>query len=67
MPGPYNSSASIHLARTVARRAERQAVKLDLETPVRSEILVYLNRLSDLLALAKYQEEEETVKQAMEK
>jgi ATP:cob(I)alamin adenosyltransferase len=68
VPGPYNSSASIHLARTVARRAERQAVKLDLETPVRSEILVYLNRLSDLLfALAKYQEEEETVKQAMEK
>jgi len=64
----YNSSASIHLARTVARRAERQAVKLDLETPVRSEILVYLNRLSDLLfALAKYQEEEETVKQAWKK
>lgn len=68
VPGPYKSSASIHLARTIARRAERQVVKLDLEKSVRREIMMYLNRLSDLLfALAKYQEEEETVKQAMEK
>lgn len=68
VPGPYKSSASIHMARTIARRAERQAVRLDLEVPIRREILVYLNRLSDLLfALAKYQEEEETIKKAMEK
>lgn len=68
VPGPYKSSASIHMARTIARRAERQTVKLNLEAPIRREILVYLNRLSDLLfALAKYQEEEEAIKKAMEK
>lgn len=68
VPGPYKSSASMHLARTIARRAERQMVKVNLEIPVRKEILIYLNRLSDLLfAIAKLQEEEETVKQAMER
>jgi ATP:cob(I)alamin adenosyltransferase len=68
VPGPYKSSASIHLTRTIARRAERQVVKLDLDQPVRRGILVYLNRLSDLLfALGKCQEEEETVKKAMER
>lgn len=68
LPGPYNSSASIHLARTIARRAEREVVKLRQTTPLRNEILVYLNRLSDLLfALAKYEEEEETIMTAMEK
>lgn len=68
VPGPYKSSASIHMARTIARRAERQVVKLDLETPMRKEVLIYLNRLSDLLfAMSKLQEEEETVKEAMER
>jgi len=68
VPGPYKSSASIHMARTIARRAERHVVRLNLETPIRREIIVYLNRLSDLLfAAAKLQEEEETVKQAMER
>ncbi len=68
VPGPYKSSASIHMARTIARRAERQVVKLDLETPMRKEVLIYLNRLSDLLfAMSKLQEEEETVKDAMER
>ncbi|NLZ53673.1 MAG: cob(I)yrinic acid a,c-diamide adenosyltransferase [Thermoanaerobacteraceae bacterium] len=68
VPGPYKSSASIHVARTIARRAERQAVKLDLEISVRKEVLIYLNRLSDLLfAISKFQEEEETIKQAMER
>lgn len=68
MPGPYMSSASLHLARTIARRAERHAVNLSLQTSVRKEILMYLNRLSDLLfALAKYQEEQEVVRKAVEK
>lgn len=68
VPGPYKSSASLHMARTIARRAERQAVKLGLETSIRKEVLMYLNRLSDLLfAMSKLQEEEETVKEAMER
>ncbi len=68
VPGPYKSSAILHVVRTVTRRAERQVVKLNLENPIRNEILVYLNRLSDLLfILAKYEEEEAAIKKAMEK
>ena len=41
---------------------------MGLETPIRKEVLMYLNRLSDLLfAMSKLQEEEETVKEAMER
>lgn len=68
VPGPYKSSAMLHITRTITRRAERQVVKLNLKKPIRKEVLVYLNRLSDLLfVLAKYEEEEEAVKKAMEK
>ena len=39
-----------HVARTVTRRAERLVVELVLTEPgVNSEVMVYLNRLSDLL------------------
>lgn len=68
IPGPYLSSASLHLARTIVRRAEREAVKLSLEAGVRDEILKYLNRLSDFLfALAVFEEEREVVKQVLER
>jgi len=64
VPGPYLCSAGLHLARTIARRAEREVVRLSLEAPVREEVLSYLNRLSDLLfVLAVYEEEEEVVRQ----
>ncbi len=46
LPAGSPGGAALHLARTVARRAERRL--LDLEG-VRSEVLVYLNRLSDCL------------------
>jgi cob(I)alamin adenosyltransferase len=36
------------LARTVCRRAEREALAMDDDSP-RAELVVYLNRLSDLL------------------
>lgn len=42
--GPY-----LHLARTVSRRAERRIVKLSKEEEINENILVYTNRLSDLL------------------
>ncbi|MFO7152341.1 MAG: cob(I)yrinic acid a,c-diamide adenosyltransferase [Bacillota bacterium] len=67
IPGPYRSSASLHMARTVARRAERVAVRLSEEENVRPEVLKYLNRLSDFLyALALYEEKEEVVKKSVE-
>lgn len=49
LPGGSEAGAALHLARTVCRRAERAVVLLSAETPVEPTILVYLNRLSDLL------------------
>lgn len=42
-------AAQLHVARTVARRAERALVRLDAAEPLRPVILAYVNRLSDLL------------------
>jgi cob(I)alamin adenosyltransferase len=39
----------LHYSRTIARRAERRTVALAEKEQVLSEILIYLNRLSDLL------------------
>src|SRR5215207_8254865 len=49
LPGGTPGAAAAHLARTVARRAERAAVRLAAEEPVNPEAVRYLNRLSDLL------------------
>ena len=49
LPGGTAAAADLHLARCVARRAERLLVNLAGEEPVRNECVVYLNRLSDLL------------------
>ncbi|MFP5113173.1 cob(I)yrinic acid a,c-diamide adenosyltransferase [Bacillaceae bacterium C204] len=55
LPGGTKPSASIHIARTVTRRAERLVVKLVKSDPKTSELaLMYLNRLSDyFFALAR--------------
>jgi cob(I)alamin adenosyltransferase len=49
LPGGSETSAALHLARTVCRRAERAVVALLQAESVDADILVYLNRLSDLL------------------
>jgi cob(I)alamin adenosyltransferase len=49
LPGGTSGAAALHLARTVCRRAERSVVDLAAHESVDGEILVYLNRLSDLL------------------
>jgi cob(I)alamin adenosyltransferase len=49
LPGGNAGGAHLHFSRTVARRAERKIVKLMEEEDVRKEVLIYLNRLSDLL------------------
>lgn len=49
MPGGSAGGAALHLARTVCRRAERRVVDLGGEGDAAELILVYLNRLSDLL------------------
>lgn len=50
LPGGSSLAAALHLARTVTRRAERLVVELALNEPgVNNEVMIYLNRLSDLL------------------
>lgn len=48
LAGGSQAGASLHVARTVCRRAERTVVALG-NAHVEAEILIYLNRLSDLL------------------
>lgn len=49
LPGGGEAGARCHIARTVVRRAEREAVALARQETVRPEAVRYLNRLSDLL------------------
>jgi cob(I)alamin adenosyltransferase len=49
LPGGSTAAAWLHLARTVCRRAERSVVALSRAETMNPEVLVYLNRLSDLL------------------
>lgn len=49
LPGGTPAAAQLHHARTVCRRAERSVVRLARQADVDPRILVYLNRLSDLL------------------
>ena len=53
LPGGTPAAAALHLARTVCRRAEREAVRLvEAGEPVSGPAMRYLNRLSDLLFVA---------------
>ena len=49
LPGGGEAGARCHLARTIVRRAEREAVTLSHHDAVRPQAIRYLNRLSDLL------------------
>ena len=49
LPGGGEAAARLHVARSVCRRAEREAVALSTAADVSPEALAYLNRLSDLL------------------
>ncbi len=52
LPGAHRESAAYEIARTVCRRAERNAVRLmESSEEVAPEVLSYLNRLSDLIWL----------------
>jgi len=49
LPAGGEAASRCHLARTIVRRAEREAVTLARAETVRPQALRYLNRLSDLL------------------
>ena len=55
LPGGGNAATSLHVSRTVCRRAERSLIFLAESEEVRPELIKYLNRLSDyLFVLARY-------------
>ncbi|MGE5679896.1 MAG: cob(I)yrinic acid a,c-diamide adenosyltransferase [Bacillota bacterium] len=55
LPGGSKGAAYLHLARTVCRRGERIATALNKSVEIGHDLMVYLNRLSDLLfVLARY-------------
>jgi len=55
LPGGGKVGSKLHLARTVARRAERTIVDLVNQEKINSSILPYINRLSDwLFVLARH-------------
>lgn len=49
LPGGTRGCASAHICRTICRRAERRILTLRETVEVSSDILIYLNRLSDYL------------------
>jgi cob(I)alamin adenosyltransferase len=49
LPGGSVAAGWLHLARTVCRRAERAVVTLSHVEQVNAQVIIYLNRLSDLL------------------
>ena len=60
LPGGAAGAATLHLARTVCRRAERAVVALRRDEAIGPRVIPYLNRLSDLLfVLARRQNQAE--------
>ncbi|HTR80880.1 MAG TPA: cob(I)yrinic acid a,c-diamide adenosyltransferase [Bacteroidota bacterium] len=64
LPGGSDAGSALHLARTVCRRAEVLTVRLSRSEKIEPAVLVYLNRLSDLLfVLARYSNQSEHKKE----
>jgi cob(I)alamin adenosyltransferase len=62
LPGGTAAGAHLHLVRAVARRAERRCVSVSRIKRLNPQILVYLNRLSDLcFVLARYVNRQQSV------
>lgn len=60
VPGSGKASGHLHVARTICRRAERRIITLRGHAEVDPLVIMYINRLSDLIyALARYLEEQE--------
>lgn len=58
-PGDSSCGAALHLARTIARRAERVATPLFRDGAIEAESYVFLNRLSDLIYILSLKVDEE--------
>jgi cob(I)alamin adenosyltransferase len=66
LPGGSKSASQIHFARTLVRKAERRIVRLSQSENVNPEILIFINRLSDLLFMwARYINKKEKKKEIL--
>ncbi len=64
LPGGGRAGALLFMARTFVRRAERKVVTLSKKEKVNSDLLIYLNRLSDYVyTLARYINFKEKIKE----
>ena len=56
LPGGSPGASALHVARSVCRRAERSIISLQQLEPVDSQIIIYINRLSDaFFVMARYE------------
>jgi cob(I)alamin adenosyltransferase len=66
LPGGSKAASLLHFARTVCRRAERSAVALSRKEKVDPQIIIYLNRLGDLLfVMARHANRKKRVEEVM--
>lgn len=64
LPGGAGAGSTLHFARTVCRRAERETVQLAESEDIPPDTIIYLNRLSDLLfVLARYENKQQGEKE----
>jgi len=64
LPGGGGAGSTLHFARTVCRRAERETVLLAESEDIPANAIIYLNRLSDLLfVLARYENKQQGEKE----
>ncbi|MEM7539310.1 MAG: cob(I)yrinic acid a,c-diamide adenosyltransferase [Chloroflexota bacterium] len=62
LPGGSLGAAQLHVARTICRRAEREATTLAREDAVGPHVIGYLNRLSDaLFVMSRYENLQQNV------
>lgn len=56
LPGGSKGAALLHVCRTIARRAERRVVQINKTEQVGENLIIFLNRLSDLFfVLSRYE------------
>ena len=56
LPGGTKGASFLHVARTICRRAEREIITLSKEAEIGINVIIFLNRLSDLFfVLARYE------------
>lgn len=66
LPGGGKAGSMLHLARTVCRRAERKIVELSEKEKVKSDVTIYINRLSDLfLTMSRFINQKENQKETI--